>query len=179
MLTIYFENKSLYLENINGKFFLLINNNSQTSFPLNLWSKLRMKNNLERSYKLYIILRKLEKLGWIIDYDNEKINEIFPKDMNKFTLEINRLPIPLILYPDKNILNSKILSYFSEKIPKGTISILIPENRVDEFIANIKLWLHENSSSLKIILLEEPYFNPILVSVEDGSLEPKFLSFEN
>lgn len=148
----------------------------------NLWEHLRRHAGPERAFELWRLFRGLERSGWRVEAQAERIVEgmsrmAFPPQLGVY---VGQRAVPLILFPLVDELRSTgglLTSY--EQAGAAMVGVVCEEGALDAAVTASRKWILAHRrvlASLSILVLEAPRFLPVLLSGIDAAVAPVALT---
>lgn len=144
----------------------------------NLWERIRDQAGPELSYSLWKLLRQLEWAGWRVETQPNRI--MF--GMSKLLSAIPHLGVvvasqvvPLVVFPsaDEIATPTGLLSEY-HRAGARSVGVVCEQGALDDMITAARRWIlqHSQVTTMGVMILEAPRFNPTLLSPGDAAVTP-------
>lgn len=147
-------------------------------FPPNLWGHLRRRLDEATAYKIWMLIRDMEKVGWSVEVrPGHSVRELGPvRKVPLFGVYVRNRVLPVLVFPDPEALGGPdgLLSTY-ERADADDLAIVCYEGALDETVTAIRAWLLQknyHTSMGRFLILEEPRYDPVIVNLGDGSVTP-------
>jgi hypothetical protein len=147
--------------------------------PANLWERLRDRAPLERAAALWKLIRALEASGWRVETHLDSVCAGLGRlTINPyFGVEAGPTVVPVVCYPTAAALSGGVLESYEQAGAAG-LAVTCDMGGLDAMVTAVRSWTARRgrTSSMIVIVLEAPRFNPTLVSTQDSSVSPVAVS---
>jgi hypothetical protein len=143
--------------------------------PSNLWEILRQVGDTQYAAMLFSIIRGLQFAGWRCKTHSLDANN----PATFLELNVNNVWSPLFVYPKINRISVKngILDKISER-KILYVTLIVHQKEAQQYIAEVKRWFVNNNNDLTVVILQEPSYQPIVVTGNDTAVKPKTIKYK-
>lgn len=155
---------------------------SLVDVPENLWERLRRHADVAGAYALWQLIRNLELAGWVVE---TRVSHIL-QGMTDRLVELPRLGVrvkgavhPVLPYPSAEALaaDQGLLTAY-ERAQARRLGVVCSHGALDMVATAYNAWrlARPYQAQLEVFVLEEPRFNPTLLTAKDGAITPKVVN---
>lgn len=149
--------------------------------PANLWEQLRRRNDTSRAYAVWRLIRDLEAAGWRCEADPSRIPAAVDGQTTPVALVLNGGLVPLLVRPSLDHVGepSGVLTWFERANLTG-VALTCPPGTLETYTTAARRWILTRPvrTQLHILILEEPRYQPVLLSPDDGAVAPRSTSID-
>lgn len=143
------------------------------SIEANLWEHLRQRGDVDTAFRLWQMLRSLERAGWEVEYRSEELAGTpgsGHREPAALGLIVRGRTIGVILDPAEFI-NSVGESY--EQAGESVVALVCAEGTLASTASQVRRWMlsRRYSPMLRVLVLEAPRYNPTLLSAGDSAIK--------
>lgn len=149
---------------------------AQAGIPPNLWESLRNGRDIDTAFALWRLTRGLQHGGWAVEARQEEIPAIGGHS-TFLALTFNRADkVPLLVLPDSEEIASPAgpLTRY-ERENTQVVAIATRNGELDHCVTGVRRWMLGAlpPPRLHVLLLEDPRYQPVLLSGSDTSVTPR------
>jgi hypothetical protein len=143
--------------------------------PSNLWEILRQVGDTQYAAMLFSIIRGLQFAGWRCKTHSLDANN----PATFLELNVNNVWSPLFVYPKISRISVKngILDKISER-KILYVTLIVHQKEAQQYIAEVKRWFVNNNNDLTVVILQEPSYQPMVVTGNDTAVKPKTIKYK-
>jgi hypothetical protein len=143
--------------------------------PSNLWEILRQVGDTQYAAMLFSIIRGLQFAGWRCKTHSLDANN----PATFLELNVNNVWSPLFVYPKISRISVKngILDKISER-KILYVTLIVHQKEAQQYIAEVKRWFVNNNNDLTVVILQEPSYQPLVVTGNDTAVKPKTIKYK-
>jgi hypothetical protein len=181
----YLDDNTVALEVVGGEVFVLT---APAGRPLargavqvapNLWELLRNRAAADSAYRLWTLLRGMERSGWRVEVTPARILfALGPMiDPPVLGVDIGNVVVPVLPYPRLGALADPTgpLGQY-DRAGAAAVAVVCEEAALDEAVTAVRRWIlahHQMLPAMSVLVLEAPRFDPTLLSPGDGAVTPR------
>jgi hypothetical protein len=181
----YLDDETLRLEPVGGEVFVLTAPSGrpqpliQDQVPPNLWELLRGSGEPEHAYRLWRLTRELQTAGWSVEADTHRIPATSAGEVALVGLRMHRHVVPVMVFPaPADVAHpAGVLTRF-ERRQVPFVAVMCERGDLDAMVTAGRQWFLERPeyASLRVLVLEAPRFQPVLLGGGDGAIIPKSIT---
>jgi hypothetical protein len=148
--------------------------------PPNLWELLRRDHDENGAFALWRITRDLQAGGWKIEADPRHIPSVSSQTA-LLGLRFANSVVPVVVFPEPETIASQSGPLTRYEISTmGLAAVLCRHRELDTMITAVRRWMlgRPARAGLDVIVLESPRYQPVLLTSDDGGLNPRSVSVE-
>lgn len=181
----YLDDDTFRLEPVGGEVFVLTAPSgrpqplTQDQVPPNLWELLRSSGDPEHAYRLWRLTRELQTAGWAVEADTHRIPATSAGEVALVGLRMHRHVVPVLVFPSPSDVAhpAGVLTRF-ERRQVPFVAVMCDRGDLDVMVTAVRRWFLERPeyASLRVLVLEAPRFQPVLLGGADGAITPKSIT---
>jgi hypothetical protein len=146
----------------------------------NLWELLRQAP-VEHAYALWRLVRGLEEAGWAVESNPHRILfGLGPLRARPYLgVGVRNTVVPVVVLPTSDQLSDPrgTLSDYDEA-GAAAVAVVIADGSLDAMATAVRQWMlsRQVPTSMQILLLEDPRYNPVLIGAADAAVRPRAMS---
>lgn len=146
--------------------------------PPNLWELLRRDHTEEESFALWRITRDLQAGGWTVEADPRNIPSITTQTA-LLAVRFSNSVVPVLVLPtfDEVASQAGMLTRY-EISGMGLCAVMCEHRQLDSMVTAVRRWMlgRPARAGLDVLVLEAPRYQPVLLTSDDGGLNPRSVS---
>ncbi|MCP4792043.1 MAG: hypothetical protein GY882_01705 [Actinomycetia bacterium] len=142
--------------------------------PPNMWELLRRRSNERLSWALWKLCRSLERSGWGVTVDDEDVAAACPgvNEAPLLGVTVGATLVGGLVFPATHHLRSGLLDRY-ENAGLGSVAVICDQGHLESVVAGCRAWMLSGPHrQLRVLVLESPRYQPVLVDPADGSTQP-------
>ena len=146
--------------------------------PPNLWELLRRDHTEDEAFALWRITRDLQAGGWTVEADPRNIPSITTQTA-LLAVRFSNSVVPVLVLPtfDEVASQSGMLTRY-EISGMGLCAVMCEHRQLDSMVTAVRRWMlgRPARAGLDVLVLEAPRYQPVLLTSDDGGLNPRSVS---
>jgi hypothetical protein len=146
--------------------------------PPNLWELLRRDHTEDEAFALWRITRDLQAGGWTVEADPRNIPSIATQTA-LLAVRFSNSVVPVLVLPalDDVASQSGMLTRY-EIAGMGLCAVICEHRQLDSMVTAVRRWMlgRPARAGLDVLVLEAPRYQPVLLTSDDGGLNPRSVS---